>query len=46
MNKAWKTINPRKYKDINQCIKSLKEKNIMLVFGLKILLKTKKIKYT
>ena len=36
MNKTWKTIKPKNYKNINTVLKVLKEKNTTLVFGLKI----------
>lgn len=44
MNKAWKTINPRKYKDINQCIKSLKRKKYNVSVWIENITKNKKNK--
>ena len=44
MNKVWKTINPRKYKDINQCIKSLKRKKYNVSVWIENITKNKKNK--
>ena len=44
MNKAWKIINPKKYKDINQCIKSLKRKKYNVSVWIENIAKNKKNK--
>ena len=44
MNKAWKTIYPRKYKYINQCIKSLKRKKYNVSVWIENITKNKKNK--
>ena len=43
MTKVWKIIKPTKYKNVIECIKALKKKKFILVLGLKIQLKIKKI---
>ena len=43
MTKVWKIIKPNKFKSVSDSIKYLKKKKFILVLGLKILLKIKKI---
>ena len=44
MNKTWKTIKPKNYKDINQCIKSLKKRKYNVNIWIENIIKNKKNK--
>ena len=44
MNKSWKTIKPKDYKNINHCIKSLKRKKYNVSVWIENIIKNKKNK--
>ena len=44
MNKTWKTINPSNFKNINECIKFLKKKKIILSPWIENVFKSRKNK--
>ena len=45
MNKTWKTIKPKNYKNINHCIKSLKRKKYNVSVWIENIIKNKKKKF-
>ncbi len=44
MNKIWKTIEPKNYKNIHQCVKDLKKKKIYVSIWIENIVKNKKNK--
>ena len=44
MNKIWKTINPKDYKNINDCIKDLKKNKFRISVWIENIINNKKNK--